>query len=218
MGSSSNVAGVLLAGGLSRRMGGSDKPLLALGGQTLIERAIERLAPQVSSLIINANGDPARFGACPFPVVPDETSDFSGPLAGILAALHWFAREEPETRAVVSVSTDAPFIPQDLVDRLDAALPTDAKTPVAVASSHGRRHPVIALWSMEAANHIAASLTRGERKVETMIDRLGAVSVPFPDLDIGDRKIDPFFNINTPDDLAFAVAIMTAHVGQEKTP
>lgn len=207
-----------MAGGLSRRMGGGDKALLCLAGQTLIEHAAGRLAPQVSSLVINANGDPARFAALPFPVVSDEIPDFPGPLAGILAALRWFTRELPATRAVASLSADAPFVPHDLVRRLMDALPDDTAAPVAVAGSRGRRHPVIALWSMETANEIEAALARGERKVEAMIDRLGAATVPFPDLDIAGRKIDPFFNINTPDDLAFAHEMMTAYAEQEKAP
>jgi molybdopterin-guanine dinucleotide biosynthesis protein A len=218
MATGSNVAGVLLAGGLARRMGGGDKALLHLAGRTLIERAATRLAPQVSSLIINANGDPARFAPLPFPVVADDIPDFAGPLAGILAALRFYAREKPATRAVVSVSTDAPFGPLDLVERLQRALPAGRPAAVAVAESHGRRHPVIALWSMETADEIETALVRGERKVEAMVDRLGAVSVAFPDLDIGGRKIDPFFNINTPDDLAFAEKMMTASAEQEKSP
>ncbi|MDQ8698766.1 molybdenum cofactor guanylyltransferase MobA [Hyphomicrobium sp. LHD-15] len=218
MAESGNVAGVLLAGGLSRRMGGGDKALLPLGGQTLIAQAAKRLAPQVSSLVINANGDPSRFKALALPVVPDDLPDYPGPLAGVLAALRWHARETPTARAVVSVSADAPFVPLDLVARLANALPTNTPTPVSVAQSHGRRHHVIALWSLECTGAIEAALTRGERRVEAIVDRLGAVAVPFPDFDAAGRGIDPFFNINTPDDLAFAETIMTTSAEQENAP
>lgn len=198
------IGGVLLAGGLSRRMGGGDKALMPLAGRPLVQRVADRLAPQVDTLIVNANGDPARLAFLGLPVIPDETSDFPGPLAGVLAALHWFQRERPETEAVVSVAADAPFVPQDLVQRLAGALGAHDDARVAVTQSRGRRHHVIVLWRIEAAAEIATALARGDRRVEAMVDRLGAVAVPFPDLDISGVAVDPFLNINTPDDLAFA--------------
>jgi molybdopterin-guanine dinucleotide biosynthesis protein A len=204
------ITGVVLAGGLSRRMGRGDKALLELAGRPLIRHAAERLAPQVGALAINANGDPARFAALALPVVPDETADFPGPLAGVLAALHWAARVRPQTRAVVSISADAPFVPADLVHRL---LEASSCTPVlraAVAQSHGHRHHVIGLWPLETASEIEAALARSERRVEAIVDRLGAVAVPFPDQEIAGERVDPFFNINTPDDLAFANGLMMA--------
>lgn len=206
---SEDIAGVLLAGGLSRRMGGGDKALLKLAGRPLIAHAADGLAAQVGILIVNANGDPARFAPLGLPVVPDETADFPGPLAGVLAALHWFARERPGTRAIVSVSADAPFVPADLVHRLGSALSAETSARVAVAQSRGRRHHVIGLWRMNAAAEIEAALARGDRRVESMVDRLGALAVPFPDLEIGGQSVDPFFNINTPEDLAFAEEILT---------
>jgi molybdenum cofactor guanylyltransferase/molybdopterin-guanine dinucleotide biosynthesis protein MobB len=202
------IAGVLLAGGLSRRMGGDDKVLMTLAGRPLIQHAAERLAPQLGALIVNANGDAARFAALKLPVVADETADFSGPLAGVLAALHWFGRARPETRAVVSVSADAPFVPMDLVGRLADALLASRDARAAVAQSRGRRHHVIGLWRMDAAHEIADALQRGERKASAMVDRLGAVAVPFADLDIGGEAVDPFFNVNTPEDLAFAESVL----------
>ncbi len=207
------IAGVLLAGGLSRRMGGGDKALLNVGGRPLIQHVAEGLAPQVCALIVNANGDPSRFAFLGLPVVPDETSDFPGPLAGALAALHWFERKRPGTRAVVSVSADAPFVPSDLVQRLDEALTGHPNARVAVAQSRERRHHVIGLWRIEAADAIEAALARGERKVETMVDALNAVAVSFPDLDIGGQTIDPFFNVNTPEDLAIAESTLQQHAG-----
>lgn len=204
------VAGVLLAGGLSRRMGGAEKALMMLAGRPLIAHAARRLAPQVASLILNANGDPARFAALALPVVPDETADRPGPLAGVRAALRWFANDAPPIPFVVSLPADTPFLPPDLVSRLRGGLAAAPGAPVAVAQSRGRRHPVIALWTLEAADAIAAALARGERKAEAMIDRLRAVAVPFPDLEIAGRAVDPFFNINTPDDLAIAEQILAA--------
>jgi molybdopterin-guanine dinucleotide biosynthesis protein A len=205
---SETIAGVLLAGGLGRRMGG-DKALVRLADRPLISHAAERLAPQVKTLIINANSDASRFADLALPVVPDETTDFPGPLAGVLAALHWVARNRPETTAVVSVSADAPFLPSDLVSNLAQALAEAHDARVAVAQSHGRRHHVIALWRLDTAADIADALARGERRAETMVDRLCAVAVPFPDDDIGGRHVDPFFNVNTPDDLAFAEEILS---------
>lgn len=204
----STIGGVLLAGGLSRRMGGGDKALLDLGGRPLIRHAIERLAPQVGTLILNANGDPARFTPLGLPIVPDETTDFAGPLAGVLAALHWFAREHPGTFAVASVSADAPFVPRDLCLRLAEALAAYPDAGAAVAQSRGQHHHVIGLWRPRVAVEIAAALSRGARKAEAMVDQLGAVAVPFADVAIGGVPVDPFFNVNTPEDLAFAEAVV----------
>ncbi len=189
-------------------MGGGDKALRALGGRPLIAHAIERLRPQVGPLVLSANGDPARFAALGLPVVADETEAYQGPLSGVLAALHFFAKADPGIRMIASVSTDAPFIPRDLVLRLREALDAEPKARVAVACSRGQRHHVIGLWRIDAADEIAGALARGERKAETMVDRLGAVSVTFPDAAVGRRDIDPFFNINTPDDLGFAEAVL----------
>lgn len=204
------VGGVVLAGGLSRRMGGVEKALLTLGGQPLIAHAVNRLKPQVASLILNANGDPARFAALKLEVVADQTDERPGPLAGILTALDWFAAHAPNIETVASLPADTPFAPRDLVDRLSAALANDAKAGVAVAQSRGRRHPVIALWKIETVDTIRASLARDERKAEAMIDRLAAVAVPFADLEIGGEIVDPFFNINTPDDHGAAETMLRA--------
>jgi molybdenum cofactor guanylyltransferase/molybdopterin-guanine dinucleotide biosynthesis protein MobB len=202
------IAGVLLAGGRSQRMGGGDKALRDLAGQPLIQHAIARLQPQVASLVLSANGDPARFANFGLPVVADEAEEFQGPLAGILAALHFCAKADPRVRLVASVSTDAPFVPGDLVAKLRDALDAEPRSRVAVACSRGRRHHVIGLWKIAAADEIAAALAHGERRAETLVDRLGAVSVTFPDAVVGGRPVDPFFNINTPDDLAFADAVL----------
>ena len=116
------VAGVLLAGGLARRMGGGDKGLALLGGRSLMDRIIERIRPQVSELIINANGDGARFAEYGLPVVADVIGDFAGPLAGVLTGLEWAAENAPGRPWVASFATDAPFVPPDLVERMSAAV------------------------------------------------------------------------------------------------
>lgn len=206
-----SVSGVVLAGGMSRRMGGPEKALMTLAGAPLVAHAVRGLAPQVASLILNANGDPARFAALGLTVVPDETGDRPGPLAGVLTALHWFARHDPKATAVMSLPADTPLVPPDLVARLSGALAASSGASAAVAESRGRRHPVIALWKLGAAAEIEAALARGERKAHAMIDRLGAVSVPFADLDIAGRAIDPFFNVNTPEDLAAAEDALSRH-------
>jgi molybdenum cofactor guanylyltransferase/molybdopterin-guanine dinucleotide biosynthesis protein MobB len=199
-----DILGVLLSGGLSRRMGGGDKALLDLGGMPLARHVIDRFRPQVCDLILNANGDPERFAALVLPVVADEVGDFSGPLAGVLSAMRWARRERAGVNFIASVSADAPFVPADLVSRLSEALAKNLGARVAVAASRGRRHHVIGVWRLEAEEDIAAALARGERKVETMVDRLGAVAVEFADAEIGGEAVDPFFNINTPDDFAMA--------------
>ena len=205
------ISGVVLAGGMSRRMGGPEKPLMMLDGVPLIAHAAARLRPQVASLILNANGDPARFANLGHPIVPDETADRPGPLAGVVAALHWFARHEPNVEAVASVPADSPLVPMDLVARLRDGLAASPGAKVAVASSRAQRHPVIALWRLDAAHEIEAALARGERKAHAMIDRLGAVTVPFSDIEIAGRSIDPFFNVNTPKDFATAENILSRH-------
>src|SRR4030088_2041666 len=113
-----NIVGLLLAGGLSRRMGGGEKDLRLLGGRSLLERVIERLRPQVAALVLNANGDPTRFAGFGLPVVADSIADFAGPLAGILAGLDWTAAHRPDCPVVASVATDAPFLPKNLISRL----------------------------------------------------------------------------------------------------
>src|SRR4051794_32644930 len=139
--------GVLLAGGLARRMGGGDKPMRTIGGRTILERVIARLKPQCDGLILNANGDPARFAGFGLPVIPDTVEDFPGPLAGILAALDWSAANRPEVEWILSAAADCPFLPRDLVARLQQARITQA-AELAVAASGGQSHPVVGLWKV----------------------------------------------------------------------
>jgi molybdopterin-guanine dinucleotide biosynthesis protein A len=188
-------AGVILAGGLSRRMGGGDKCLLPLGGRSLLAHVIERMRPQVAVLALNANGNAARFAGFQLPVVTDDQSDFAGPLAGILAALDWAATTG--AAAVLTVPADTPFLPRDLAARLAAA------GAPALARSGGRVHPVVGLWPLALRDDLRVALRReGLRKVEDWTTRLAPAVVDFP------AAPDPFFNINTPDDLARAAALL----------
>src|SRR5215212_7527257 len=149
--------GVLLAGGLARRMGGGDKPLRVIAGRTILERAIERLAPQCDGLILNANGDPARFAPLGLPVVPDDVPGFAGPLAGILAALDWAAAHRPTITWVASVAADSPFLPRDFVARLHAARIL-ADVPLACAESGARAYPTNGLWPVALRDDLRHAL------------------------------------------------------------
>ncbi|MBN9890062.1 molybdenum cofactor guanylyltransferase MobA [Salipiger abyssi] len=192
--------GVILAGGLATRMGGGDKASLMLGGQSLLSHAVERLEPQVAGLALNANGDPARFAATGLRVLSDPLSGHPGPLAGILAGLDWAAAEGGDT--VVSVACDTPFFPCDLVPQLLLAA-EGMGAPLALAASRGRRHPVFGLWPVSLRGALRAALERGERKVAAFAEAHGGREAAFPA-----PGLDPFFNINTPADLAEAEAVL----------
>jgi molybdenum cofactor guanylyltransferase len=191
--------GVLLAGGLARRMGGGDKPMRQIAGRTILARVIARLKPQCDGLILNANGDPARFAAFGLPVIPDSVADFPGPLAGILASLDWAAASRPEVSWVLSAAADCPCLPRDLVARLHRAR-ADENAQLAVAASDGQSHPVIGLWSVGLREELRHALVVEDvRKIDrwTARYRLATVTWPVDDL-------DPFFNANTVDDIAAA--------------
>jgi len=197
------VVGLLLAGGQSRRMGGGDKALRPLGGVTLLERVIARVEPQVDALVLNANGDPARFDRFALPVVPDSVPGFAGPLAGVLAGLDWAAGHRPDCPYVVSVASDAPFLPTDLVSRLAAGL-DEAGADLACAASGGRSHPVFGLWPVRLREDLRRALVaEGIRKVDLWTARHKLVTVSFPD-----HPVDPFFNANRPEDFAAAAALL----------
>jgi molybdopterin-guanine dinucleotide biosynthesis protein A len=204
-----SVVGVLLAGGRSSRMGGGDKCLRLLGGKPILTRIIDRLEPQVSDIIINANGDPDRFVDFGLPVVSDSIAGYQGPLAGIHAALEWVKANRPGVQHVVTVATDTPFFPVDLVSRLLTA--QDDAWCFRIAQSEAGTHPVIGLWPIELAEALDDTLKRGERKVTTWTRDHGALLVFFPPLDIGGQSIDPFFNINAPEDLAAAESLVNEH-------
>ncbi len=195
-----SIIGVVLAGGLSRRMGGGDKGLLQLGRATMLDEVIRRLDPQVVGLVINANGDPARFARFGRPVAADPIGGYVGPLAGVLAGLRWAVDHAPGATHVVSVSSDAPFLPGDLCRRLEAGL-AGATGGIAIARSGGELHPVIGLWPVALADDLEAALRAGVRKVLAWTDVHGTVPVDFPLLQIAGRTIDPFFNANTPEEL-----------------
>jgi molybdenum cofactor guanylyltransferase len=196
----SSITGVILAGGRSRRMGGGDKGLLDLGGKPMLAHVIDRLAPQVGRVIINANGEPRRFAAWSLPVVPDTVGGFAGPLAGVLAGMRWSHAYAPEARFIVTAAGDAPLLPRDLAGRLLAAL-APGKAVIAMAQSLGELHPVIGLWPVALADDLEAQLVAGVRKVLHFTRRHGTIAVPFAPVRRCGVDIDPFFNANTPAEL-----------------
>lgn len=201
------TVGLLLAGGRSSRMApafagqsGGDKGLLDLEGVPMMAHVIKRLAPQVGTMVINANGDPARFASFGLPVVADSIEGFAGPLAGILAGLQWARTNAPHATHVASVSTDAPFVPEDLVSRLTEALGSRC-SGIPIAASGGDLHPVIGLWPVALADDLEAALKSGTRKVLKWTGPHGTLRVDFPFEDYDGTLIDPFFNANTPEEL-----------------
>jgi molybdopterin-guanine dinucleotide biosynthesis protein A len=201
------ILGVILAGGRSQRMGGGDKTLRDFGGRTMLAHIARNLGPQVGGMIINANGGAARFQALGLPVVADADQDFAGPLAGILAGMRWARANVPEVRRIVTVPGDAPFLPTDLVARLVKAADA-AGGAIAVAQSAGVLHHVTALWPVALGEALASAVEGGERRVGNWAARQGIIAVPFDPVWIGGHTVDPFFNINTPDDYLEAAALM----------
>lgn len=205
-----NIVGLLLAGGQSRRMGGGDKCLRPLAGQPILNRILDRIGPQVARLLLNANGDPRRFhpyfdGDQTVPVAPDVIEGFAGPLAGVLTGLDWTAAAAPDCPWVVSVATDAPFLPLDLVERLAAPI-RNGDADLACATSGGRAHPVIGLWPVALADDLRRAMVEEDiRKVDVWTARYRLVAVPFEPRPDG---VDPFFNTNRPEDLAEAEHIL----------
>jgi len=194
--------GLVLAGGLARRMGGRDKALIRIGNETILARTLARLTPQVTGVVLNANGDPARFASVALPVVADSVPDFAGPLAGILAGLDWVAANRPETEWVVSVPGDCPFLPHDLVTKLHAARAAEA-TALACAHSGDWRHPVVGLWQVALREDLRRAITVDDlRKIEVWTARHGVALADWPT-----DPVDPFFNVNTPEDVAIATRL-----------
>jgi molybdopterin-guanine dinucleotide biosynthesis protein A len=200
--------GLLLAGGAARRMGGGDKCLRPLAGRPLLAHVIERLRDQVGELVLNANGDPARFADFGLPVVADVISGSAGPLAGILTGMEWLRAHRPGARWLATFPTDAPFLPADLVARLaDALNHRDAR--LACAGSAGRSHPPIGLWDVSLADDLRAAMEgEGLRKIDRWTARHGVIRVDWPD-----RPHAPFFNANRPEDLAEAERLLAAPAG-----
>jgi molybdenum cofactor guanylyltransferase len=194
--------GLVLAGGLARRMGGGDKARIRIGGKTILERVLTRLTPQCSGVILNANGDLARFADTGLRVVADSIPDFAGPLAGILAGLDWAAANVPGIADIVSVPGDCPFLPPDLVERLSAARQA-AGAPLACARSGDWRHPVVGLWRVALRDDLRKALVEESlHKIEIWTARHGVALADWPA-----TPVDPFFNVNTPDDATEAERI-----------
>ena len=200
------IVGIILAGGRAERMGGGDKGLLEIGGSTILRRVIERIQPQVDALALNANGDPARFAGYGLPIVSDSVPGFAGPLAGVLAGLDWAAANHPHAHHVVTVPADGPFVPRDLVKRLVAAVTAD-DAELATAASGVQTYPVVGLWPVRLRLALKDALVKeGLRKVDAWTRRYCRAIAPFPA-----EPIDPFFNANTPDQLAEAKRLAALH-------
>lgn len=201
--------GVLLAGGRSSRMkviftsGIQDKSLLRLGSDFLIAHIIERVQSQVDKLIINVNQNTKHFTRFGFPIVSDTVGEFSGPLAGILAGMEWTKKNAPNTSHILSVPTDVPFLPLDLVDRLEEGIKICDETLV-LARSKNIIHPVIGLWPTSLSSKLEQALKLGTRKVLHWTMGQKTIYVDFPLHKIKEKSVDPFFNINTPSDLKIA--------------
>jgi len=201
------VPGVILAGGLARRMGGGDKGLRELGGKPLMVHVVERLSRQASPLAINANGDASRFASFHLPIIPDRTPGTPGPLAGILAGLYWAAEVSPGARFIVTAACDTPFFPRDLVARLIGEA-GDIYPAIVLAQSNGRVHPVFGLWPLALAQELEEALRRGDRKVQDWASLHPNFRVEFPHIRVREMTLDPFFNVNTPEELAQAAAFI----------
>lgn len=199
--SSGTTPVVILAGGQSRRMNngdldGANKALIELDGRPLLDHIIKRVEPQASTILINTNGDPNDYTQFGLPVIADTQKGFLGPLAGVLAGMHYLAKHHPETRHIVTIAADTPFFPTDLAQKLEAATKDEAM--IAIAASKGRLHPVFGLWPIALANPLAKFLASGENaKVMAFVKKWNWVEVGFE----FEGEFDPFFNINTPDDL-----------------
>jgi molybdenum cofactor guanylyltransferase len=200
------TVGVVLAGGQARRMGGGDKTFVRVGGMTILERVLARIAPQCARLVLNAAGDAARFADSGLAVIADSVPDHAGPLAGVLAGLDWAASEAPDIAWLVSVPGDCPFLPRDLVARLHQAR-VAASGQIACAASGERRHPVVALWPVALRADLRRAVTEeGMRKVDQWSTRYRQGVAEWPV-----TPVDPFFNINTPEEAAEADRIAARH-------
>ena len=205
--------GLVLAGGLARRMGGGDKALIRIGNETILERALARLRPQTVGIVLNANGDPARFAPSGLPVVADVIAGFAGPLAGVLTGMEWARAHRTDCPWIATIATDTPFFPTDLVGRMLAAIERGG-ADLACAASGGRAHPVFGLWPVRLADDLrSAMVDEGIRKVDIWTARHRLVEVPF-----ATDPIDPFFNTNRPEDLAEAERMVHAFSGESGRP
>ena len=196
---------VILAGGLARRMGGGDKPLKTIHGKTILDRVIDCVRPQTSAMALNANGDPARFAQWKLPVVADSIEGFAGPLAGVLAGMDWAAEHAPDAEFILSVAADCPFLPNDLAAKLESAREA-ANADISVAHSGDQAHPVIALWRLSLREDLRHALVEENmRKIDRWTARYRMASAQWPV-----EPVDPFFNANTPEDIAEAERLLGA--------
>jgi molybdopterin-guanine dinucleotide biosynthesis protein A len=197
-----DTLGLVLAGGLARRMGGGDKARIRIGGATILQRVLACIGPQCSRIVINANGDPTRFADTGMPVIADSVPDFAGPLAGILAGLDWAVANTPGCAWLMSVPGDCPFLPANLAARLHDARAA-AGTPLACACSGEWRHPVVGLWPVRLRQDLRHALvSEGLHKIELWTARHGIAMADWPT-----EPVDPFFNVNTPEEAARAEQI-----------
>lgn len=204
---STPVVGLILAGGLARRMGGGDKCLLPLAGKTLLQRTIERAQPQVDELLLNANGSSLRFARMRLPVIADQYSNNPGPLAGIHAGLAWLNKDDPDSEWLMSFASDTPFFPKDLVSKLMAAA-IDKQVQIAVATTHAGMQPTFSLWHASLLGKIDIVLRSGTiPRLQDWITTQKYTAVEF-----STKEYDPFFNINTPQDL-YQAETQIARVG-----
>lgn len=200
------IAGVILAGGASRRMGGEHKGLLGVADRPMIQHVAERLAPQVLELAISVHGAGAEFRRFGLPLIADASGEQHGPLAGVLAGMMWAKANHPEARWIATASCDAPFCPDDYVGALLAAAlaPPANGARIAIAASNGRSHFAFGLWPVALSADLSAYLASGERRMQGWIERHSHAVAEFPPLLCEGQPLDPFFNVNTPDDLAIA--------------
>jgi molybdenum cofactor guanylyltransferase len=200
--------GLVLAGGLARRMGGGDKARIEIGGVSILDRVLATLSAQCVRIIINANGDPQRFADTGCPVIPDNVPDYPGPLAGILAGLDWLKAQDNGVEWLVSVPGDCPFLPDDLVEKLHIARrKMGSGVPLACARSGEWRHPTVALWPLALRENLRKALVEeGLRKIEVWTGRHSVAIADWPP-----EPIDPFFNVNTPEDAERATRIALQH-------
>ncbi len=204
--------GILLAGGLARRIGGGDKPLREIGGRSILSRVIARLAPQCDGLVLNANGDPVRFQIFGLPVIADSIGGFAGPLAGILAGMDFTAKNQPDAQWILTAAANTPFLPHDLVARLHKAR-REKNAQIAVAASDGRSHHAVALWSVGLREDLRRALNEEKiNRVGEWMARYRLASADWPAM-----PFDPFFNINTTEDLTAAERIAALDEGTNLT-
>ena len=196
-----DIPGIILAGGLSRRMGGGDKGLLMLGKTTIIERVIDKTLPQVGSLAININGDSSRFPDYKLPIIPDSIKGYLGPLSGILAGMEWAFNNG--NRYIATVAADTPFLPDDFIKRLHTMVKSK-NLNIGIAASRILSgddvfiHPTFGIWEVALKDDLRDALANDTRKIMFWAKKF---KLDYYYFDTSDKLSDPFFNINTPDDL-----------------